>query len=154
MEGDTVYTACPTHAVCDRNQALAPTQEPARWKKAGVAAGVDFRQILLSNWNVCNPMFLKSLLQNPNCHVWYIFLLCSLEKLHWANALQNPALQHEKYLCTESVRVEGEELSGTPGQACNRRATRGPSSLRRKLPSTAARAGGRAPARSVAAVCV
>lgn len=43
MEGDTVYTACPTHAVCDRNQALAPTQEPARWKKAGVAAGVDFR---------------------------------------------------------------------------------------------------------------
>lgn len=111
-------------------------------------------QILLSNWNVCNPMFLKSLLQNPNCHVWYIFLLCSLEKLHWANALQNRALQHEKYLCTESVRVEGEELSGTPGQACNRRATRGPSSLRRKLPSTAARAGGRAPARSVAAVCV
>lgn len=43
MEGDRVSTACPRHAVCDQNRALALIPEHARRRKAGVATAVDIR---------------------------------------------------------------------------------------------------------------
>lgn len=73
-----------------------------------MAAGADSGQILLSDWNVHNPVFLKSLLKTLIVMFGIYFFLfpgkIALGKWHFG--IQH--LQYGKYLCSECV--EGEDF--------------------------------------------